>query len=319
MPKGVEHRSRGLQPSSGSKVHLAVMPKGVEHGSSQRGLKPATQSAEQTALLLGYEGRFQTTIRPKENAVKKFLARHAARVSCTLSGFDRLVFRGTLLPLMPDRGMFNFLTRAGIRLLDFKDYVSKTSERVKEAALAEAEKQKRPIEYLDSPKASKEELAKRLLTEHPLDKPGLVCAFKAVEPCMSFEYHRSPDPKERGLKLRPRKCLHVYKYFVHPLFGFMNARIQTWFPFNIQVCLNGAGVACARPRAEALRFQARGQLLHPVGQPGAGATLDGRATRDRLAGSTPGRRAFPQSIARRNLSGLADGLLLVCLSDGVGD
>ena len=156
-----------------------------------------------------------------------------------MSGFDRLVFRGTLLPLMPDHAMFHFLTRAGVRLLDFKDYVSQTSERVKAAALSEAEKQKRPVLYLESPKTSKEDLAKQLLAEHPLNKPGLVCAFKAVEPCMSFEYHRSPDPKERGLKLRPRKCLHVYKYLVHPSFGFMNARIQTWFPFNVQVCLNG--------------------------------------------------------------------------------
>jgi hypothetical protein len=56
---------------------------------------------------------------------------------------------------------------------------------------------------------------------------------------MSFEYHRSKDPNERGLKLRPRKCQHLYKYYVHPRFGFMNARIQTWFPFNIQVCMNG--------------------------------------------------------------------------------
>ena len=125
-----------------------------------------------------------------------------------------MVFRGTLLPLMPDRGMFNFLVRAGIRLLDFKDYVSKTSARVKEAVLAEAEKLRRPVEYLESSKTSKEDLAKKLLAKHPLQKPGLVCVFKAVEPCMSFEYHRSPDPKARGLKLRPRKCLHLYKYFV---------------------------------------------------------------------------------------------------------
>jgi hypothetical protein len=41
------------------------------------------------------------------------------------------------------------------------------------------------------------------------------------------------------MKLRPRKRLHVYKYFVRPNFGFMNARIQTWFPFNVQMCLNG--------------------------------------------------------------------------------
>jgi hypothetical protein len=56
---------------------------------------------------------------------------------------------------------------------------------------------------------------------------------------MSFEYHRSKDPKERGLRLRPSKCLHLYQYFLHPRFGFCNARIQTWFPFNMQICLNG--------------------------------------------------------------------------------
>jgi hypothetical protein len=41
-----------------------------------------------------------------------------------------------------------------------------------------------------------EDLARRLLAEHPLDKPGFICAFKAVEPGMSFEYHRSADPRE---------------------------------------------------------------------------------------------------------------------------
>jgi len=38
---------------------------------------------------------------------------------------------------------------------------------------------------------------------------------------------------------RPRKCLFLYHYSIHPQFGFMHARIQTWFPFPIQVCLHG--------------------------------------------------------------------------------
>jgi hypothetical protein len=38
---------------------------------------------------------------------------------------------------------------------------------------------------------------------------------------------------------RHRKCLHLYHYQIHPTFGFMHARIQTWFPFAIQICLNG--------------------------------------------------------------------------------
>lgn len=167
-----------------------------------------------------------------------FVARFKSKITGVLSGFDRLVFRGTLIPLVRERGMHVLLARAGVRLLDFKDYALKTSERVKEAALADAREGDRPVRYLERSYTSKEDLARRLLAEHPVDE-GLVCALTAVEPCMSFEYHRSQNPKERGLKLRPRKCLHVYKYFLHPVFGFMNARLQTWFPFNIQICLNG--------------------------------------------------------------------------------
>jgi hypothetical protein len=171
--------------------------------------------------------------------VDQFVARHASLVTCTLSGFDRLVFRGTLQSLVMERGMFNFLCRAGVRLLDFKDFVLATSERVKAAAAAQVEALRRPTRYLESPKTDKEALARRLLQEHPLAKPGLICTLTAVEPCMSFEYHRDRDPAKRGLKLRPKKCLHIYKYWRDATFGFMSARLQTWFPFNVQVCLNG--------------------------------------------------------------------------------
>jgi hypothetical protein len=155
-----------------------------------------------------------------------------------LSGFDRLVFRGTLIPLVMDGGMYTFLKRSGVRLLDFKSFVQRTSERVKSAALREANKHERPVRYLESGGVDKEAFARQLLKEHPVDR-GLICALTTVEPCRSFEYHRSQDRRERGLKLRTRKCLHIYKYLLHPVFGFMSARIQTWFPFNIQVCLNG--------------------------------------------------------------------------------
>jgi hypothetical protein len=38
---------------------------------------------------------------------------------------------------------------------------------------------------------------------------------------------------------RVRKCPYLYHYAIHPVFGFMNARLQRWFPFNVQVCING--------------------------------------------------------------------------------
>lgn len=167
-----------------------------------------------------------------------FLSRFGPLVTSALSGFDRLVFRGTLLPLVMPGGMHTFLVRAGVRLLDFKRFVEKTSSMLKSAVLREAHEHGRPIRYLGASRTDKEDLSHRLLAEHPVES-GLVCAFSTIEPCMSFEYHLSMNKAERGLKLRPRKCLHIYKYYQHPRFGFMGTRIQTWFPFNIQIWMNG--------------------------------------------------------------------------------
>jgi hypothetical protein len=90
----------------------------------------------------------------------KFIARYRALVTGVLSGFDRLVFRGSLLPLVRDGGMFFFLERAGIRLLDFKSFVLGTSERVKAAAFAQANRLGRPVRYLESSATDKEQLTR---------------------------------------------------------------------------------------------------------------------------------------------------------------
>ena len=41
--------------------------------------------------------------------MERFIARYRPLVTGVLSGFDRLVFRGTLLPLVRDGGMFFWL------------------------------------------------------------------------------------------------------------------------------------------------------------------------------------------------------------------
>ena len=170
--------------------------------------------------------------------MEKFVARHGSLVTGVLSGFDRLVFRGTLPPLLWKYGIQTFLSKVSVRGAEFKQYALRTSERVKDAALAEAVQQGRPVRYLPSSADSKEDLARAVLAERPTEH-GVICAFSVVEPCMSFEFCRSSDADERALQLRPRKCLHVYQYRLHPRFGFMNVRIQTWFPFNVQICING--------------------------------------------------------------------------------
>jgi hypothetical protein len=199
--------------------------------------------------------------------VEKFLARYSPLVTSVLSGFDRLVFRGSLLALIRKNGMQIFLCKAGVRLLDFKDFVRDTSQRLERASLAKAIKRKRPIRYLETSSTDKEALARQLLREFPI-KQGLICVLRVIEPCMSFEYHRSQNRSERGLKLRPRKCMHLYHYYLHPRFGFMSARLQTWFPFSLQLCLNGREWLACQLRAAGVRnFKRHDNCFTDLGQP----------------------------------------------------
>ena len=186
--------------------------------------------------------------------METFLARYRSSITGVLSGFDRLVFRGSLPALIRKGGMYTFLLRAGVQLLDFKDFVQATSKNLKGASLREAQEHDRPIRHLLSSSTDKEAFARQLLLEHPVDT-GLICVLTVVEPCSSFEYHLSQDRDQRGLKLRARKCLHLYKYYLHPQFGWMNARIQTWFPFHVQICLNGREWLARQLQAEGTDFK----------------------------------------------------------------
>ena len=167
-----------------------------------------------------------------------FVSRHAKDVIGTLCGFDRLVFRGTLRLLAHRGGMMNYLGSVKVLLKDFAAHALALKERLKEASLAFADQSGRPIRYLASSASSKEEVARRIAVADGIER-GLVCVLTAVEPCLSYEIVRRRETGLIDLEARRRKCQHLYHYQIHRQFGFMHARIQTWFPFAIQVCLNG--------------------------------------------------------------------------------
>ena len=185
----------------------------------------------------------------------KFIAKHQDQISGVLSGFDRLVFRGTLRSIAHAAGMQQYLSSNEVLLKHFGAHVDQVSQRLKAASLAEAVSAGRPVRYLASAKASKEDIARGIALEDGI-RQGLVCVLTSVEPCRTFEIYHDRDTKHLQLQPRVRKCLFLCHYLVHPVFGFLNARIQTWFPFSIQICLNGrewlaqqmdqAGLAYAR-------------------------------------------------------------------------
>ena len=170
--------------------------------------------------------------------MKSFIARHAEKITGVLSGFDRLVLRGTLRPVAYVGGFRSFLMRRGVLLKDFGEFVRRSSARLKLASLNLADIAGRPQIYLPSARTSKEGIARKVLAENPVET-GLICILSTVEPCTTFEIHRNRGTKKLEIQKKFGKCMHLYHYFIDPRFGFCSARIQTWFPFSIQVCVNG--------------------------------------------------------------------------------
>lgn len=170
--------------------------------------------------------------------MKEFTSKHSESIAGVLNGWDRVVFRGTYRMLSFTSGLMEYLWRASVLLKDFGAHAEAMTAMLLRASLEAAERYERPVRYLASSSLRKEDVARGILREAPVDS-GLVCVLKCVEPCMSFEIHRNRQQKRLELQAKQRKCLHLYHYFLDPDFGLMNARIQTWFPFSVQVCLNG--------------------------------------------------------------------------------
>lgn len=167
-----------------------------------------------------------------------FIAHHENRITGVLSGFDRLVLRGTLRPISYVEGVKGFLWRNQVLLKDFGTYAQGLTAQLKDASLCAARKQGRPIEYLPSSDTDKEALARKIAQRDGITS-GLIAVLTCVEPCSSFDIHRNRDIQKLELVSRFRKGLALYHYLIDPLFGFMHARIQSWLPFSIQICLNG--------------------------------------------------------------------------------
>lgn len=167
-----------------------------------------------------------------------FVQRHASSVIGILSGFDRVLFRGTLRRLANVGGLSSYLSYMGVLLKDFGDWSMALTERVKEASTGVAEQAGREVRYLSDPSVRKEDVARSIAQRDGIDQ-GLVCVLSAVEPCWSYEIHRDREAKKLILQARQRRCLHLYHYLIHPIFGFCHARVQTWLPLNVNVCING--------------------------------------------------------------------------------
>ena len=167
-----------------------------------------------------------------------FVTRHSDIVTGVLTGLDRLVLRGTLRQIAYASGLDKCLGVEGVLLKEFGKFAERMTDRLVERTEFRTTKLGRPLVYLPSSKVEKEDCALSIAKRDGITR-GLICVLKSVEPCQTFDIRKDRSTGHIELVSKERKCSFFYHYMFHPRFGFMNARIQSWLPFTIQLCVNG--------------------------------------------------------------------------------
>lgn len=167
--------------------------------------------------------------------MQPFLDAHREQIQGVLHCFDRMIFRG-YLPVQWGEGMARFLWEHNIGLTQLKPFLLKHAAAVKSRAIAMASETGRPYRYLEQRIRMEDEA--RAIAERDKIKEGLVCIFGVMEPCRTFAF-RQKDDGHPFVQSAHRKCVMLYYYFLDPQFGLMHIRIQTWFPLQVQIYVNG--------------------------------------------------------------------------------
>ena len=163
--------------------------------------------------------------------MQQFIAKFEKDIQGVMSGFDRVLFRGSLRRLTHSMGMKWYLAENNILCKQYEDHVKSISQKVKKAALEPFEKQNLLVKFVRGAD-DKDKIARAYAAEKSITQ-GDVCALNAMETAPTFQHYKT----DMAIRLRP--CSTIYHYRIDPLFGWMHARIQTWFPFYIHVCING--------------------------------------------------------------------------------
>jgi hypothetical protein len=192
----------------------------------------------------------------------RFIMQHRERIAGTLSCFDRVIFKGHL-PISHAAGLESFFYRIDSKLAEFKEIALYLARRLKDHAEALARQAHRPYQYLNRP-VRKEELAREIAVKQGFDR-GLICVFAAVEPVQAFRLvYGEGRPR---LRSEWRKCLVHYFYLIDPEFGFMHVRRPTWFPFTMQIYVNGHEWLARRMNRLRLTFERLDNAFLTIARP----------------------------------------------------
>ena len=164
-----------------------------------------------------------------------FVQKFTTSIAATLSCFDRVIFKG-YLPFGGDAHLNSYVDRSlRIRRKDFIPMVQDHSQRLVQHAKALAEQAGRPYVYRQG-KFDKEVFIENIMRRDRITE-GFVAILCCQETCRTVKLQHARRRPELVFAYRPQRVL--YYYSIDPEFGLMYVRLQTWFPYTIQVYVNG--------------------------------------------------------------------------------
>jgi hypothetical protein len=168
----------------------------------------------------------------------KFTQQHSEEIQGLIHGFDRILLRGMIPNFQYVGGMKYYLSSTNTLLKDFSGISEKQTKELKEHIENLAKQNGISIEYLNNSSMEKEANAKKVFSKNP-SKEGLVAVLSALEVSMSITVRSNGATKQLETRNELRNHLHYYLYYMDEEFGWMHVRLQSWYPFSMQIYVNG--------------------------------------------------------------------------------
>jgi len=195
--------------------------------------------------------------------MKSFIDRFSNLVKGTISGFDRIVFKGLVLPLMSASEVMTFCRARGILNKNYKEWImDQTKSIINYADQYGRIHCGRPVIHIPTWRIRKEKLAHEQQRKEQIST-GLIGVWSCLEQGSSYRAVYCAEAGFPQLRHYQVQCKHLYFYFDDSEYGFMNIRLQTWFPYHIQICLNGREWLRRELERERINFLVHGnKFLH---------------------------------------------------------
>jgi len=205
---------------------------------------------------------------------QQFTSQWQSDVSYQLSCFDRVILTG-YLPFW-NAGCVNRWIGGWLKIRhkDFLPQMKVLSQQLVDSAKRQAAQAGAPFEHIQG-RCRKDKFIDQISHERR-NPDGLIAVLCTQESCRTLKMVYGKGRPSFVYAYRPQRVL--YFYLNDRQFGRMFVRIQTWFPWRIQVYVNGHDWLAAQLRDKGIGFEQRENAFLSLDDPQAAQRISDRFT-----------------------------------------